>query len=178
MRQPAMNHPMRTAMKPMPAVDTLYAKYGPTIYARCKRLLKDAAAAEDATQEVFLKVLKHLDRAPDEQAALPWIHRITTNHCLNVIRDAKRHAEPVEQLPEQVDDEFEDSVVTADFARRVLQSAPEELTAPAVMYHARGIEQSSVARALGVSRRTVLYRLAEFTRRAMHLHSLAEAGRV
>lgn len=164
-------------MHTTPTVETLYAKYGPTIYARCKRLLKDAAAAEDATQDVFIKVLKHLGSAPGEQAVLPWIHRITTNHCLNVLRDAKRHAEPMEQLPEQVDDEFEDSVVTADFARRVLADAPEELTAPAVMYHARGIEQATVARALGVSRRTVLYRLAEFSRRAMQLHALAEAGR-
>lgn len=160
-----------------PTVETLYAKYGPAIYARCRRLLKDPTAAEDATQDVFLKVLRHIDGAPADAAVLPWIHRITTNHCLNVLRDGRRHAEPVEQVPEQVDDEFEDSVVTADFARRVLADAPAELRAPAVLYHARGIEQAHVARALGVSRRTVLYRLAAFSRRAMQLHALAEAGR-
>ena len=156
-------------------VEQLYAKYGPAIYARCKRLLKDATAAEDATQDVFMKVMRHLDSAPGEGAVLPWIHRITTNHCLNVIRDSKRHAEPVEHVPEVVDDEFEDSVVTRDFANRLLAATPEELKAPAVMYHARGIEQARVAEALGVSRRTVLYRLAEFTRRAMQLHEAAEA---
>lgn len=156
-------------------VEQLYAKYGPAIYARCKRLLKDATAAEDATQDVFMKVMRHLDSAPGEGAVLPWIHRITTNHCLNVIRDAKRHAEPVESVPEVVDDEFEDSVVTRDFAQRVLAATPDELKAPAVMYHAHGLEQARVAEALGVSRRTVLYRLAEFTRRAMRLHELAEA---
>jgi RNA polymerase sigma-70 factor (ECF subfamily) len=154
-------------------VETLYAKFGPTIYARCKRLLKDPTAAEDATQDVFMKVLKHVDSAPGEEAVLPWIHRITTNHCLNVIRDTRRHAEPVEHVPEVVDDEFEDSVVTRDFANRLLAATPEELKAPAVMYHARGIEQSRVAAALGVSRRTVLYRLAEFTRRAMQMQEQA-----
>lgn len=156
-------------------IEQLYAKFGPTIYARCKRLLKDGAAAEDATQDVFMKVLRHIDRAPAADAVLPWIHRITTNHCLNVIRDARRHAEPVEELPESVDDEFEDSVVTADFARRVIEKTPAELLAPAVMYHARGVDQSTVAAELGVSRRTVLYRLAEFTRRAMRMHEVAEA---
>jgi RNA polymerase sigma-70 factor, ECF subfamily len=155
-------------------VETLYAKFGPTIYARCKRLLRDGTAAEDATQDVFMKVLKHIDSAPGEEAVLPWIHRITTNHCLNVIRDSKRHAEPVEHVPEVVDDEFEDSVVTRDFANRLMAATPEELKAPAVMYHARGIEQSRVATALGVSRRTVLYRLAEFTRRAMKMQEIAE----
>lgn len=157
-------------------IGALYGKYGPTIYARCKRLLKDSAAAEDATQDVFMKVLKAIDSAPTEDAVLPWIHRITTNHCLNVIRDGRRHAEPVEELPEVVDDDFEDSVVTRDFAHRVLSSTPEELKAPAIMYHGKGIEQAKVAQALGVSRRTVLYRLAEFTRRAMKLNDLAEAG--
>lgn len=155
-------------------VETLYAKYGPTIYARCKRLLKDATAAEDATQDVFMKILRHIDSAPSEEAVLPWIHRITTNHCLNVIRDSKRHAEPVEHVPEVVDDEFEDSVVTRDFANRVLAATPDELKKPAMLYHAKGIEQSKVAAALGVSRRTVLYRLAEFTRRAMRMNELAE----
>lgn len=155
-------------------IEKLYAKYGPTIYARCKRLLKDGTAAEDATQDVFMKILRHIESAPTADAVLPWIHRITTNHCLNVIRDAKRHAEPVEHVPELVDDEFEDSVVTRDFANRVLAATPDELKQPAVMYHARGVEQSKVATALGVSRRTVLYRLAEFTRRAMHLNELAE----
>ena len=70
-------------------VEALYAKYGPTIYSRCRRLLRDSAQAEDATQDVFLKVLKHLASAPKDEAALPWIYRITTNHCLNLIRDGK-----------------------------------------------------------------------------------------
>ena len=161
----------------MSKLDTqkMYAKYGPTIYARYRRLLKDATAAEDATQDVFMKVLKHVDSAPGEDAVLPWIHRITTNHCLNVIRDARRQAEPVEHVPEQIDDEFEDSVVSRDFANRLLAATPDELKQPAVMYHARGIEQATVAAALGVSRRTVLYRLAEFSRRAMRMQALAEA---
>ncbi|GMU62327.1 MAG: hypothetical protein AMXMBFR34_40900 [Myxococcaceae bacterium] len=158
-------------------IGALYGKYGPAIYARCKRLLKDSTAAEDATQDVFVKVMKAMDSAPSEEAVLPWIHRITTNHCLNLIRDGRRHAESVEEVPEQSDDEFEDSVVTRDFAHRVLSSTPEELKAPAMMYHGRGIEQAKVAQALGVSRRTVLYRLAEFTRRAMKLNDLADAGR-
>lgn len=162
----------------MSQLDTqkLYAKYGPTIYARCRRLLKDGTAAEDATQDVFMKVLKHVDSAPGEAGVLPWIHRIARNHCLNVIRDSRRQAEPMPHvLPEQVDDEFEDSVVARDFASRLLAATPEQLWQPAFMYHARGMEQGRVAEALGVSRRTVLYRLAEFTRHAMRLQEIAEA---
>ena len=157
-------------------VGTLYARFGPTIYARCRRLLKNPMAAEDATQDVFIKVLKHIESAPSEEAVLPWIHRITTNHCLNVLRDARRHAEPVAVLPEQRDDDFEDSVVSRDFADHVLANTPQIEKAPAMLYHLKGMEQSKVAELLGVSRRTVLYRLAAFTQRVQRLNELAEAS--
>lgn len=162
-------------MAPTNRVEVLYAKYGPTIYARCRRLLRNHVVAEDATQDVFMKVLKHIASAPSENAVLPWIHRITTNHCLNVLRDAKRQAEPVEHLPDLIDDEFEDTVLARDFASHVLDNSPDALRTPAMLYHAKGMDQSKVAAALGVSRRTVLYRLAAFSREAMKLHEAAEA---
>lgn len=155
-------------------VGSLYARFGPTIYARCRRLLRNPSLAEDATQEVFLKVLRHIESAPDEVAVLPWIHRITTNHCLNLLRDSRRQAEPMAVVPEQRDDDFEDSVVSKDFADHVLAETPDEEKTPAVLYHLRGMEQSKVAATLGVSRRTVLYRLSAFTRRAQRLQELAE----
>jgi RNA polymerase sigma-70 factor (ECF subfamily) len=166
---------METAMAQATRVEAMYAKYGPTIYARCRRLLKNQVVAEDATQDVFMKVLKHIASAPSEEAVLPWIHRITTNHCLNVLRDSKRHAEPVEHVPDMIDDEFEDLVMARNFANHVLDSAPELLRTPAMLYHGRGMDQSKVAATLGVSRRTVLYRLAAFSREAMKLNEAANA---
>ncbi len=160
----------------MGKVAALYAQFGPTIYARCHRLLKNPAAAEDATQEVFLKVLNHIESAPKEDAALLWIYRITTNHCLNFLRDGRRQAEPVAVVPEQRDDDFEESVVSKNFANRVLFETPEDEKTPALLYHLRGMEQSKVAATLGVSRRTVLYRLSAFAARAQRLNALAEAG--
>lgn len=54
-------------------VTELYRRYGPTIYWRCLRLLGDAGAAEDATQETFVRVHRHLARAPDDNEAIAWI---------------------------------------------------------------------------------------------------------
>jgi RNA polymerase sigma-70 factor (ECF subfamily) len=157
-------------------VGEFYARFGPTIYARCRRMLKERAAAEDATQEIFLKVLRHIDSAPSETAVLPWIHRITTNHCLNLLRDGRRHAVAVESVPEVHVDDVEDTVVSKNFAEKFLAETPETLKAPAVLYHLKGMEQSKVASALGVSRRTVLYRLAAFSENARRRFALAEAG--
>ena len=38
-------------------VADLYRKYGPMVFRRCYSLLKDEALAEDAVQDVFLRVL-------------------------------------------------------------------------------------------------------------------------
>jgi RNA polymerase sigma-70 factor (ECF subfamily) len=160
-------------------LEALYAKLGAVIYARCRRILKDRAAAEDATQEIFIKILKAAGSIPSDDALMPWVHRVTTNYCLNALRDQRRHAEPMpsEVLPELRDDDFEDSVVSKDFAEQLMARQPDEIKAPVMLYHVKGMEQSRVAGWLGVSRRTVLYRLAEFAERARRFERLADDGK-
>src|SRR5450432_2184327 len=63
----------------MDRLTALYRMYGPVIYARCVRLLGDRAAAEDAMQETFVRVQRHLEKAPDAEEALRWVYRIATN---------------------------------------------------------------------------------------------------
>lgn len=158
-----------------PTAKALYEKYGPTIYSRCRRLLKDPIAAEDATQEVFLKVISHLDSAPEERAVLAWIYRITTNYCLNLIRDSRRQATPVEEVPDHGSNRFEEDLLTKDLTDRLMAGTPEQLKTPVMLFHVKGMEQAQIADALGVSRRTVLYRLSEFTERARAFVDEAEA---
>ena len=117
----------------------LYRDYGVNIYWRCMRILNDAGAAEDATQETFLRVYKHLERAPDGDEAIRWIWRIATNYCLNELRNAKRRAEPVAELPEKA---FELADLSdRDLARRVLARAPEEQAAIAWLHYVDGLDQ-------------------------------------
>jgi len=71
----------------------LYRTWGPAIYRRCLRLLRDQEAARDATQEVFRKALSSPEKLADPDTALPFIYRVATNHCLNERRNAGRHGE-------------------------------------------------------------------------------------
>ena len=48
--------------RPGAQVDELYRRFGPAIFRRCLKLLRDPAEAEDATQEVFVRVFRSLDR--------------------------------------------------------------------------------------------------------------------
>lgn len=144
----------------------LYRAYGPVIYARCCRLLQDRASAEDATQETFLRVHRHLDKAPDGREALAWIYRIATNYCLNEIRDRKRRPEPSEDLPEPAADSLARILADRDLVARIVRRSPEKLRVPAWLYHVDGLDQAEVARVIGASRRTVINRLDEFAEHA------------
>lgn len=144
----------------------LYRKYGPVIYARCRNLLRDDALAEDATQETFMRVYRHLDKAPDSDQALAWIYRVATNYCLNALRNQKRAPEPVAELPERGGGDMQQLLADKDLARRLIDRAPEKLKAVAYLHLVDGMEQVEVARVLDISRRTVINRLNEFEKNA------------
>jgi RNA polymerase sigma-70 factor (ECF subfamily) len=145
---------------------TVYEKYGSRVYARCRRLLRDSGQAEDATQEVFVKVAKHLDKVPGSNDALMWIQRIATNHCLNELRNAKRRPrlgraaahEPVPRGEETV-------LVDRDLARRIIARLPRHLGASAWLRHVDGMSHLEIGQTLGLSRRTIFNYLAEFHQR-------------
>ncbi|HXI59778.1 MAG TPA: sigma-70 family RNA polymerase sigma factor [Polyangia bacterium] len=160
----------------------LYAAYSSTIYTRCRRILGDGAAAEDAAQETFLRVHRHIETAPCDRDVLRWIFRIATNYCLNVLRD--RRARPT------VSDDLtglagirspEDHIADRDLGWQLTRRAPPQMRDAAVLYHVYGLVQSEIAEELGVSRRTVVNYLgafADYARRA-RIHGAGEpAGRL
>jgi RNA polymerase sigma-70 factor (ECF subfamily) len=130
-------------------------------------MLADDATAEDATQEVFLRVAKHLRDAPTSVEALLWIYRIATNYCLNLLRDRKRRLSWGHYSADEVEsDDGEDILANRDLARRVIARAPEHLRASAWLHHVDGMSHEEVGQVLGISRRTVINHLAEFDERA------------
>jgi RNA polymerase sigma-70 factor, ECF subfamily len=155
----------------------LYRRYGPAIYSRCKRVLNDPQEAEDAVQEVFVRVSRHLKKVPaDDLGALKWLYRISTNYCLNKIRDRVKRAAALEDFPEQAQPDVEQILLDRDVVRRLLFWVPDKLRGPAVLYYLDDMDQSGVAEVLGITTRTVVNRLNEF--RARSLETLSGRGRI
>lgn len=146
----------------------LYREYGPAVYRRCVRLLRDREAARDATQEVFVKLLRDMGKLATRDTALPWIYRVATNHCLNLRRDARRRGE-------QGEDALDLAPVAAApyparrLAREVLARFDAQTQAVAVGVLVDGLEHEELASALGISRRTVHRKLARFLEGARQL---------
>jgi RNA polymerase sigma-70 factor (ECF subfamily) len=140
----------------------LYRQYGPVVYRRCLRILKDPEAAKDATQEVFVKLVRDMEKLADRETVLPWIYRVATNYCLNERRNlAKRGTEalPDLELAHGVSaDVFPDRALAAQLLARV----DETTRSIAVGVFVDGMEHEEVADALGISRRTVSRKLERF----------------
>lgn len=68
----------------------LYKRYSPKIFGKCVSLLKDEAKAEDATQEIFMKIILNLSKFSGKSKFSTWIYSITYNYCIDVIRRKKK----------------------------------------------------------------------------------------
>jgi RNA polymerase sigma-70 factor (ECF subfamily) len=83
-------------------ITALVAEYSTTLYRVAYSVMRNAAEAEDAVQEAFLRVLKHREKISEIRDLRVWLVRITWN----VVLDKKRRSKT---RPENED--------IADFAR-------------------------------------------------------------
>jgi RNA polymerase sigma-70 factor (ECF subfamily) len=140
------------------------------VYRRCLRLLRDGDAAADATQEVFVQLVRNMKALEDRATVLPWIYRVATNHCLNALRDARRRGTNArEEDPPEVVIGGADGLPGRQLAQRVLSHFDTETQAIAVGVLVDGMGHEEVAGVLGISRRTVHRKLANFLDRAKRL---------
>ena len=73
------------------AATVLIERHTDKIFAQCYRMLRNQAAAEDAVQEVFLRLWRHARRwKPNGAKFETWLYRITANYCLDQLRKAGR----------------------------------------------------------------------------------------
>ena len=139
----------------------LFERYGPVVYRRCLRLLRDPDAAADATQEVFVRLVRNLKALEDRATVLPWIYRVATNHCLNLRRAGRWTAEGAVDL-EVAEGTSSDTFPDRQLAQAVLSRFDPTTQAIAIAVLVDGMEQEEAGRTLGLSRRTVRRKLDRF----------------
>jgi RNA polymerase sigma-70 factor, ECF subfamily len=141
----------------------LYREHIALIRARCRRLLGSEHAADDAAHETFLRVARGFrGRAPYENARA-WILRIATNYCLNELRAQRTRTRYLSEVFTPPPAHAADGTLLArDLLRRSLSHLPDDVLAAAELRYVDGHHDSEIARRVGVSRRTIVYRLAAF----------------
>src|SRR5438270_3668996 len=76
----------------------IYDRYSGRIYNFAFRFLRNSEAAEDATQEVFVKMLKHANQFHGDAKLSTWLFSITANWCRDYLRKADNKAKEAEDV--------------------------------------------------------------------------------
>jgi RNA polymerase sigma-70 factor (ECF subfamily) len=171
------------------ALDELIRATYADVYALCRRMLADPEEASDATQEVFVRVMRSVLGFRGEAAFGTWLHRVTVNVCLTSLRRRSRaraagmvaggtpFALPGDDYALESNLESpEEHAVTADLAARseaALATLPEDARAVVVLRDIEGLSTKEVAELLEVTETVVKVRLH---RAHARLRSLLLAG--
>lgn len=150
------------------SVAELYSRYGPVVYRRCLRLLQNRQEAEDATQHVFVQLLKNQNRLASAEDAVPWLIGVATNYCKNRYRDSERRNQRLE-LESTTADHGDHSALTIEdrqLALQVLQRLDEQAQHIAVGVFLEEREKQAVAAELGISDKTVQRKLKQLVESA------------
>ncbi|MGA2263548.1 MAG: RNA polymerase sigma factor [Acidobacteriota bacterium] len=76
------------------AFSLLYDRYRQRIHSTVYRIIQDAAEAQDATQEVFIKLYRSLcDWNPQKAKFSTWLYRMAANHAIDCWRSRRRRRE-------------------------------------------------------------------------------------
>jgi len=140
--------------------DRLYRVTYQRIFATLMLILRDPAAAEDATQEAYLRAFRAWDRWKQDAPAEAWIYRIALNVAFTHRRRERLHevGEVLRRLgrpktPDPTEAAHPDLV-------RELRALPPKQAAAIVLRHLHGFTNREIAAALNVPERTVASRLA------------------
>lgn len=137
-------------------LDRIYREHGPAVYRRALRLLGNHADAEEALQDVFMRVLGTDSGYKGQGKLTSWLYGITTNYCLNRIRDKKRRSALLQQHmrpPEELS--TAQTPVELITLRWLLSQADERQAQAAVYVYLDGLSYEEVASLLNTSKSTI-----------------------
>ncbi len=157
------------------AFNRLVLTYQDMVYSHAYRMIGEAEAAEDVSQEVFISAFRNL-RSYRGGSFKAWLLRITTNSCYDELRRRKRRPttplEPVDDDDQEIEspgwladpgESPEQAVERAELnlvIQRCLGGLPLEFRSVVILVDVQGMDYTEAAQAIGKPLGTVKSRLA------------------
>ena len=126
----------------------LVHRHGPLVWGVCRRLLPNAADAEDAFQATFLVLARRGRKLTTYPTIGPWLHRVAVWTASNVRRRNARQLAKRVPFPDQLPAPAADSDLSLDLDAAIL-SLPEKFRSPIVLCHLLGFSRADAAERLG-----------------------------
>lgn len=152
-------------------LEIAYLKYYDVVYKQCLWILKNPEDAEDATQDIFLRLLSVIDTFRGECTFSTWLYRITINEALGNLR---RKENKISRSSVPIDESH--SVANFDVTARIdLERALSSLTSAELeTFHlssTMGLTHAESGRAKRLSRACIkarVWRTRKILRESLH----------
>jgi RNA polymerase sigma-70 factor (ECF subfamily) len=163
-----------TDKPPVTDLPAHYARYVAPVRAKCRRLLGETSAAEDAAQETFVRLLSaglRLDEEP--RVVLAWLYRTGTRISIDMLRDRRRRRIDLVSSSDEVPCGADPRAALAarSALARIADATPDDELAAAVLCRVDALTQPEAAAVMNVSERTVRRLLDRFDERLTTEHS-------
>ena len=142
--------------------EDLFLRHHGRVHGLLRRLLGSDEAAEDAAQEVFLRLYRQASPPTDDEGLGRWLTRVATNVGLNILRSDRRQAArlqrtaTLERAEEPGREERQDPARTtialeeAATVRAVIDGMGERARTILLLRHS-GLAYAEIAEAIGVA---------------------------
>ena len=152
----------------------IYRRYGPALLRKATRLLGNRDDALDVVQGLFTDLFER--GAVDVE--LPYLYRAVTNRCLTMLRDRNTHARLLHRespaLRSVVRTRCDEQVLGQDLLLKLMERLDEATVEVLVYRYWDDLDQTEIARVMGVSRKTVVRRMATLRAELVAMGALSE----
>lgn len=128
--------------------------YGSMLTSLCSMMLRDHHRAQDAVQETFIKVFRHMSQLPEVQSEKAWLIRIAMNTCRDIQRSAWcKHVFPAQEIPQAAVHPEDEGILEE------VRTLPPRYRQVILLHYWQNMTADEIALALSISRATVYRRL-------------------
>lgn len=141
--------------------EVLVRRYQKPIYYRTLNILKRHEAAEDATQETFIRAFTKLNTFDQKRSFHAWIYQIASNFCFDILRKDNKLVPLREDVPTG-ETNFLEKIVRDEEIRKLkeaLSQLPLIYLEPLKLHYFSGFEYRQIANNLNLPLNTVRTRL-------------------
>lgn len=145
------------------AFATMVKRYGPMVYAVCRRVLGNEHDTEDAFQATFVILARKASSLAGANALPRWLHTVALNTALDARKSSNRRLKREQQAARMPDSQSRDEAWSEirDVLDKELGSLPSKYRSPLILCYLMSKTHEEAGQELGYSTKTVQRRLEE-----------------
>jgi len=148
------------------AFSRLIDTYKDMVYTLCLRMLTVEEDAEEAAQDVFIKVFRSIQGFHEKSKFSTWLYRITYNQCISVIRKKVKMIDLVDDMPSLEVDESDlnglESISREErgrYLRMALDALPETDGVVVTLFYYDELSLDEIAEITGLTNNNIRIKL-------------------